>query len=455
MKISFLDDEPEIFPMQYGGKARTIIALAKYFAKLKKIERVNILSRTIKDNRDKFKWQGINFIRLNGYGIIRRIVDEANDADILNVHTSSFTFPYLEGNKAVVINHLHDVIFATADIGSHLDKAIGGKWDAIITPSAFAATVLKNATSWSNLSGRIITIPRAIDSDMFHKVSQKTAYAKIKEFNNTLEIRSGSYPIIFFPHRVNADKGEVFLPQLCRMLSKKYPDLLVLATFDGVDNLKIPNLINLQWVPTEYMKYFYSISDLTISLSLLPESFSQVCLESLACGTPVSCFKFGNLADLSKKFPAIRSCEPDVDDIFSNVVDILKNKKETEKDLLVSRNIIKKENNLKRIAQIYLSAYDNLLQNKDKQKYEFIWDAKKQGVRYFISPLIADYGAAVYLYENKKLQKFRLNRSEQKILKSCHEVKTLPEIKSKTKIQPLILKKLLDKLVDQKIIIQG
>ena len=346
MKISFLDDEPEIFPMQYGGKARTIIALAKYFAKLKNVERVNILSRTIKDKRDKFKWQGINFIRLNGYGIIRKIVTEANDADILNVHTSSFTFPYLEGNKAVVINHLHDVIFATADIGSHLDKAIGGKWDAIIAPSAFAATVLKNATSWSNLNERIITIPRAIDSDMFRRVSPKIAYAKIKEFNNALEIKPGSYPIIFFPHRVNADKGEVFLPKLCSLLSKKYPELLVLATFDGVDNLKIPNLINLQWVPTEYMKYFYAISDLTISLSLLPESFSQVCLESLACGTPVSCFKFGNLADLSKKFPAIRSCEPDADDIFSNVVKILKNKKEIQKDLLISRNIIKKENNL-------------------------------------------------------------------------------------------------------------
>ena len=34
MKICFFDDEPEIYPLQYGGKARTITNLAKEFIKL-------------------------------------------------------------------------------------------------------------------------------------------------------------------------------------------------------------------------------------------------------------------------------------------------------------------------------------------------------------------------------------------------------------------------------------
>ena len=47
MKISFLDDEPEIFPLQYGGKARTITNLAKEFIKLPEVEEVKILSKSI------------------------------------------------------------------------------------------------------------------------------------------------------------------------------------------------------------------------------------------------------------------------------------------------------------------------------------------------------------------------------------------------------------------------
>lgn len=455
MKISFLDDEPEIFPMQYGGKARTIVSLAKHFATLKDIERVTILSRSIKNNRNKFKWRGINFIKLEGYSIIKKIVDEANDTDLLNVHTSSFTFPYLENNRAVVVNHLHDVIFATSDTGSHLDKAIGGKWDAIITPSAFAANVLKNVTSWSNLNKKIVTIPRAIDGDIFHKVSSKIAHSEIKRINANPRIKPNSYPVIFFPHRVGANKGEIFLPKLCKLLSIKYPNSLVLTTFDGADNFKIPNLINLGWITTEYMKYFYSISDLTISLSLLPESFSQVCLESISCGVPVLCFKFGNLADLSTKFPAIKSCEPNVNNIFSKIINILNNQKEVKDGIRASQIIIKREHNLKKIAQIYLSTYKNLLQNKGKQKYEFIWDAKEHGIRYFVSPLVANYGAFVYLYKNEKLRKFSIDQSKQNILAFCYEAKTFTEIKLKTKIQSKNLKKILNKLINLKILIKS
>ena len=37
MKISFFDDEPEVYPLQYGGKARTITNLAKIFVELPNI----------------------------------------------------------------------------------------------------------------------------------------------------------------------------------------------------------------------------------------------------------------------------------------------------------------------------------------------------------------------------------------------------------------------------------
>lgn len=453
MKISFLDDEPEIFPMQYGGKARTIIALAKQFTKIKDIENVTVLSRTINTKRKKFRWNGINFHKLEGYDIIKKIIEESSSTDVLNVHASSFTFPYIKNKKAVLVNHLHDVIFATSDTGSHLDKAIGGQWDAIISPSIFATRVLKNIiSSWSDVDRKIFTIARAIDTKTFYSVSSKIAYSKIKNFSNNVEIKSNTYPIIFFPHRVNANKGEVFLPGLCKLISNKYPNSLILATFDGNLNFKIPNLINLRWVPTKYMKYFYSISDLTISMSLSPESFSQVCLESIACNTPVLCFKFGNMSDLSEKFPAIISCKPEVKKIFSGIVYILENTKKIKKKIILSKKILKKEYNIKKISRTYISVYKNIIKDKQTKKVESANTCnRKYNTEYFASPVIADYGLVVYSCEGGGLQKFKLSKLEQKVLSSCKEAKTLKEIK----MSPQQSKKIINKLVKLKLMIKS
>ena len=187
-------------------------------------------------------------------------------------------------------------------------------------------------------------------------------------------------------------------------------------------------------------------------MSLLPESFSQVCLESIACNTPVLCFKFGNLSDLSKKIPAIISCEPEVKKIFSGIVYILKNTTKIKKALVVSKKILKKEYNIEKISQTYISVYKNIIKDKQSEKagspdtYN-----KKHNTEYFVSPVIADYGSFVYLYENGKLQKFKLSKLEQKVLSSCREAKTLKEIK----MDPQRLNKIMNKLVKIKLIIKS
>ena len=54
MNISFFDDEPEIYPLQYGGKARTITNLAYEFIKQRNVENVTIYSRTIRNTKKEF-----------------------------------------------------------------------------------------------------------------------------------------------------------------------------------------------------------------------------------------------------------------------------------------------------------------------------------------------------------------------------------------------------------------
>ena len=121
MEIIFFDDEPEIFQLQYGGKARTIINLANEFIKRPEVEKVTILSKSIFSNKDEFNINKINFVKLNDENIIEKIAKEIEETDIMNIHCCFFTFPNING-KAKKFYFLHDVLIATADKGSHLDK---------------------------------------------------------------------------------------------------------------------------------------------------------------------------------------------------------------------------------------------------------------------------------------------------------------------------------------------
>src|SRR5574344_1548036 len=131
MKICFFDDEPEIFPLQYGGKARTILNLAKQFIKCSEVDEVTILSRSIFNDSKKFIIDGITFISLDDKNTLPMIKKYCNESDIINIHCCSFTFPNIEC-KAKKIYFLHDVLIATADRGSHLDKALGGNFDIVL-----------------------------------------------------------------------------------------------------------------------------------------------------------------------------------------------------------------------------------------------------------------------------------------------------------------------------------
>ena len=452
MKISFLDDEPEIFPNQYGGKARTILNLAQSFAKLPKVEKVSILSRTIGYSENEFEWNGVHFKKLSDYGIIRQIVDESDSTDVLNVHTCSFTFPYLENRKAILVNHLHDIIFATVDAGSHLDKAIGGKWDAIITPSDFAATTLKNATWWNNIYEKTHVLPRGIDKNKFFPAEKKRALEKIVSLGHP-QITKKS-PILFFPHRLDSGKGEYLLNQIEKILIKKYPNLLILTTASHKSSSKY--IYNIGWIESDNLNAFYSVSDVIIATSLLPESFSQVCLEAIACNIPVVSFKFGNLFDLSNKVPAIKSCEPDADNIARTIEEILSQSDATANNLTISREIINSDYSLDIIAKQYLELYEAIIQQKKSDKgYRFVSNVDRQKKRYFSSPFLAIYGRKIYLSENKELQKFTLSEIEVDILKTCKTVKIIEEIVNSMNTSDSIIQKTIKKLVKNKLIIEG
>lgn len=359
MKITFFDDEPEIYPLQYGGKARTITNLAKRFVELPNIERVTILSKSIYSNEEKFVKNGINYVSLNDNNIIEKIAYEMNNTDILNIHCCSFTFPIIKG-KAKKFYFLHDVLIATAEKGSHLDKALGGQFDAIIAPSEFAKSIYEKNKKIIKGKTKCYVIPRNIDEDIFYNIKKDF----IKSNNDVPKlvkdiVKKYKY-VLFFPSRPIEEKGGKYLKELSDELNKKINNYCIIGPFGNSDNLP-ENFINTGWIKTEELKYYYSISNVTLNFSLLPESFSQICIESVICGTPVVSFASGNIPYLSKLMNSIILVKKDVSHILNGIALAFKLKKD-EKQMQSAKQTIRENFNSEKIVEKYINLYEKYME---------------------------------------------------------------------------------------------
>lgn len=359
MKISFFDDEPEIYPLQYGGKARTITNLAKEFIKLPEVEKVTILSKSIFSKKEKFIKDGINYTVLNDSNIIESLAREMDSADILNIHSCSFTFPNIKG-KAKKFYFLHDVLIATADKGSHLDKSLGGNFDAVIAPSEFAKSVYEKHRSIINGNVKCYVIPRNLDTNIFYSINKETMISDASVPKLVKDILNKYKYILFFPSRPIEEKGGKYLKYLADELNKKVDNYCIIAPF-GKDNDLPKNFINTGWIKTEELKYYYSIANVTLNFSILPESFSQVCIESVACGTPVVAFPSGNIQNLSKLIDTIILVKNETEEILDGVLLAFK-VKENKIKINKSKQQIIQEFDTRTIIQEYIKLYKKFME---------------------------------------------------------------------------------------------
>lgn len=359
MKISFFDDEPEIYPLQYGGKARTITNLAKKFVKLPYIEQVTILSKSIFSDKDKFVKDGIKYILLNDNNIIENLVSEMNNTDILNIHCCSFTFPNIRG-KAKKFYFLHDVLIATADRGSHLDKSLGSEYDAIIAPSEFARSIYEKYRKIIDGKVKSYVIPRNIDEEIFYNINRESIKSDALAPKLIKEISLKYKYILFFPSRPIDEKGGKYLKNLANELNNRRINFCIIGPFGNNEDLP-ENFIDTSWIRTEELKYYYSISDVTLNFSILPESFSQICIESVACGTPVVSFASGNISYLSKLTNSIILVKNNIPDILNGLFLALK-LKENEEQMKNAKKIISEKFNSEKIVKEYIKLYKKYME---------------------------------------------------------------------------------------------
>lgn len=358
MKICFFDDEPEIFPLQYGGKARTILNLAKEFIKSSDVDTVTILSRSIFNDKKQFDIDGVTFVALdddNTFPMIKKYMDES---DIMNIHCCSFSFPNIKG-KAKKIYFLHDVLIATADRGSHLDKALSGNFDIVLAPSIFAKEIYCEYKKMLDIETDCVVIPRHINDDMFSMIS-KPNMKKDENVPAQIKMICERYKnIFFFPSRPIVEKGGNYLLELTDKLDEIMDNYCIIGPFNK--EFELPShCINTEWIESSQLKYYYSIANATFNFSVLPESFSQICIESLYCGTPVVSFKSGNIPYLNEITDAIIL----VDQNLNSIVDGIEKAMKYKRDYIImhnARNLINKEFNKDKIVKKYLELYKQYL----------------------------------------------------------------------------------------------
>ena len=351
MKICFFDDEPELYPYQYGGKARTITNLANEFIKRDDVEKVTILSRSINTKEKEFMKDGVLYVSLDDSNTISKIKEACDEYDIISIHCCSFTFPLIK-SKAKKIYFLHDVLIATAEKGSHLDKALGGVFDCVMAPSEYAKEILDENKKLLGEKSNCIVIPRHINKESFKQMTKE----EILNDSNAPQVLKETIrkyeKIVFFPSRPIDEKGGKYIIDIASDLKKN--NTCIIGPFDN-DNLP-SNIINTDWIRSDDMKYYYSASDVTCNFSLLPESFSQVCIESIYCGTPVVAFPSGNIKNLSNLTNAIFLSEKNNKSIMKQINKAI-NYKEIEQEKEKISNIFDKN----KIIDNYIATYKKLM----------------------------------------------------------------------------------------------
>lgn len=352
MKICFFDDEPEIYPYQYGGKARTITNLANEFIKRDDVEKVTILSRSINANKNVFIKNDVLYISLDDTNTIQKIKEACDEYDIISIHCCSFTFPLIK-SKAKKVYFLHDVLIATAEKGSHLDKALGGVFDCVLAPSEYAKEIFDNNKKILGEESNCKVISRHINKELFNEMSKE----EILNDSNAPQVLKNVIKkydkIVFFPSRPIEEKGGQYIINVAGELEKN--NICIVGPFDN-DNLP-SNMINTDWIGSNDMKYYYSASAVTCNFSLLPESFSQVCIESIYCGTPVVSFGSGNIKYLSKLTSAIFLCDKNNESIIESINKAIKYEEMSKEKEKIS-NLFDKD----KIIDTYIETYKKLME---------------------------------------------------------------------------------------------
>jgi len=154
-------------------------------------------------------------------------------------------------------------------------------------------------------------------------------------------------------------KGGKYIIELAKRLKSKNIKIIVVGNKDK--NIDLPsNIIDVGRINNQKeLANYYSIADITI-LTSKRETFSMVCAESIACGTPVVGFKAGAPEQISLPEYSEFVEYGDIDELEESISRWIDKKSSLQKSITeISREFYSKEKMCKEYKKLYNSFYAN------------------------------------------------------------------------------------------------
>lgn len=205
-------------------------------------------------------------------------------------------------------------------------------------------------------------IPNGIDTEVYRPHDQEFC-------RSALNIPKGKKVLMFMvTHLTSRLKGGDLFIRAIQSLPQSLKDETVVLLL-GRQGEKLANSLGLQtiylgYVGSDLFKVMcYSAADCFVSPTRA-ESFPNVLLESIACGTPVVSLKVGGVPDIARhKVTGLLADPEDVDGFRDHIIELLENETLRSEMRQQCRKIALEEYTVSLQAQRYIHLYQQLLKN--------------------------------------------------------------------------------------------
>lgn len=230
----------------------------------------------------------------------------------------------------------------------------------IVAPSMWLAECAKKSSLFRN--SRVEVIPNGIDTSRFKPVETDIAREILNLPKNKKLILFGA--LCAFSDK---NKGYDLLTDALKKLSNRLSDRDIELVIFGIS--KPPKLPDL-YFKTHFPGYLYDDISMAVTFSaadvmVVPsyqEAFGLTAAEAMACGTPVAAFDSSGLKDIvDNKINGYLARPFDTEDLAKGIEWIIQDKNRWNMLSQQARKKIEQKFSLKKITEIYIDLYKNIL----------------------------------------------------------------------------------------------